>query len=168
MADTPPEGSPDPANAQLRADVPPGVQVVAQYVKDLSFENVNAPQSLMQGGEAPNIEVSANLEAKGMAQDMVEIELSLTVTATREAERLFLVEVLYAGLFRVRAPDQTTLHEICLVECPRLLFPFARRVIADATRDGGYTPLLLDPIDFLRLYRERQGMVSDVAGQTPN
>ena len=153
MTDTPPEDG----QAAADAEVTPGLQVVAQYVKDLSFENANAPHSLTPSEEAPNIEVSANLEAKGMAQDMVEVELSLTATATRGEEQLFLVEVLYAGLFRVRAPDEKTMREICLVECPRLMFPFARRVIADATRDGGYTPLLLDPIDFLRLYRERQG-----------
>jgi len=167
MADTPPEDAQATATAE-GAGAAPGFQVVTQYVKDLSFENANAPHSLMQGGEAPNIEVSANLEARGMAQDMVEVELSITATATRESQRLFLVEVLYAGLFRIRAPNQEALNEVCLVECPRLLFPFVRRVIADATRDGGYTPLLLDPIDFLRLYRERQGVKIGGDGRAPN
>ena len=162
MADTPPTTGPQPT----AAGPAPALQSVAHYVKDLSFENLNAPQSLVQTRETPSIQVSANLEARGMAQDMYEVELSLTVTASRQQDRVFVVEVVYGGLFRIAGQNGEQLRETCLVECPRLLFPFARRVIADATRDGGFTPLLLDPIDFASLYRERHSGAAEAAGKS--
>jgi preprotein translocase subunit SecB len=140
----------------------PNLQIVAQYLKDLSFENYNAPQSLMQSGEAPQIEVSVDLEAQTLADDLYEVELTITATAERDDQKVFLVEVVYSGLFQIQNVDEAALRPVCLIECPRLLFPFARRIIADATRDGGFPPLLVDPIDFFRLYRERYG---DGAGE---
>lgn len=153
MAETPePEGLHLP---EADAGAAPQLRVVAQYVKDLSFENYNAPQSVVQPGEVPQIEVNANLEARTVGTMLYEVDLSLTARAQRGDERLFLVEVVYGGLFRIENVQDSAIRAVCLIECPRLLFPFARRVIADATRDGGFQPLLVDPIDFYRLYRER-------------
>ncbi len=142
----------------------PNLQTVAQYLKDLSFENYNAPQSLMQSAEPPEIEVSVNLEVQNMADNVYEIDLTITATADRDDERVFLVEVVYGGLFQIQNVSQDALMPVCLIECPRLLFPFARRIIADATRDGGFPPLLVDPIDFHRLYHERYSEASGGAG----
>jgi preprotein translocase subunit SecB len=139
----------------------PNLQIMVQYLKDLSFENYNAPQSLAQSAEAPQIEVSVDLEAQNLADNVYEVELTMTATATRGDEKVFLVEVVYGGLFQIQNVDEEALRPVCLIECPRQLFPFVRRIIADATRDGGFPPLLVDPIDFFRLYRERYG---DAAG----
>lgn len=157
MSETPPD-------VELPARDPgaaPQLQVVTQYVKDLSFENYNAPQSLMQEGEAPKVEVNANLEARNVGPLLFEVELSMTVTAERDESRLYLVEIVYGGLFRIQNVQPAALRAVCLIECPRMMFPFARRVIADTTRDGGFQPLLIDPLDFFRLYHERYGMPQD-------
>lgn len=151
---TPPEGPPLP---ERDAGAAPQLHVVAQYVKDLSFENYNAPQSLLQEGAAPRIEVNVNLQARGAGPLLYEVELSITVTATREETRLYLVEVVYGGLFRIQNVHDSTIRAVCLIECPRLLFPFARRVIADTVRDGGFQTFMIEPIDFFHLYRERYG-----------
>lgn len=134
-------GQTDPAQA-------PQVQINAQYVKDLSFENPNAPQSLMTQAESPQIQVSVDVGAHAMGNNRFEVELRITAHADRGEDRMFLVEVLYGGVFTLVNVDAEDVKPVCLVECPRLLFPFARRVVADATRDGGFPPLLLEPIDF--------------------
>lgn len=132
----------------------PHVQVHAQYVKDLSFENPNAPHSLANQSTAPKIEVSVDVGARGLSADQFEVELRITAHADQEEQKAFVVEVLYAGVFTLHNMDQSLLKQICLIECPRLLFPFARRIVADATRDGGFPPLLLEPIDFAALYQQ--------------
>ena len=141
-----------PTNVQPNA---PHIAVNAQYVKDLSFENPNAPQSLLAGGEAPKIEVSVDVQARALGENRYEVELRITASATRQGVRAFVAEVQYAGLFTLLNFDNDTLRAICLIECPRLLFPFARRIIADVTRDGGFPPLMLEPIDFVALYRSQ-------------
>ena len=152
MSETPPEDLPLP---ERDAGAAPQLQMVAQYVKDLSFENYNAPQSLLQQSETPRIEVNINLQARGVGPMLYEVELSITVTATREEMRLYLVEIVYGGLFRIQNVQESAVQAVCLIECPRLLFPFARRVIADTVRDGGFQTFMIDPVDFFRLYRER-------------
>ncbi len=141
---------------EFDAGASPNLQIVTQYLKDLSFENYNAPQSLVHSEAPPEIEVSVNLDAQNVGEKLFEIELTITATADREDERIFLVEAVYGGLFQVQNISEQATRLVCLIECPRLLFPFVRRIIADATRDGGFPPLLIEPIDFYRLYRERQ------------
>ena len=142
----------------------PHVQVHAQYVKDLSFENPGAPQSLAGQDGPPNIEVSVDVGARGLTTSQFEVELRITAHAEQGETKAFVVEVLYAGVFTLHNVDENNLKQVCLIECPRLLFPFARRIVADATRDGGFPPLLLEPIDFAALYRQSAEKAPDTPG----
>lgn len=142
----------------------PQMRIHAQYVKDLSFENPSAPLSLLNSHEAPRIEVSVDVQARQVQEDSYEVEIRVTAHADREEHKAFVVEVHYGGLFSFQNVEPEALRPLCLIECPRLLFPFMRRIIADATRDGGFPPLLLEPIDFSKLYRQQveQGTVPEV------
>jgi preprotein translocase subunit SecB len=133
----------------------PQININAQYVKDLSFENPGAPQSLTGSG-APQIEVNIDVGAQAVGENQYEVHLRITATADRDDTRVFVAEVVYAGLFTIANATEDTLRPLMLIECPRFLFPFARRIIADATRDGGFPPLLLEPIDFAQLYQTAQ------------
>jgi preprotein translocase subunit SecB len=132
-----------------------GIHVLGQYVKDLSFENPGAPRSLRPADTPPTLEVNVNVNARPQSQGDFEIELKIETKAKRGEETLFIAEVTYAGVFQIRNIPQEHVHPMLLIECPRLLFPFARQVIADATRHGGFPPLLIDPVDFAALYRQR-------------
>ena len=143
----------------------PSISVIAQYVKDLSFENPGAPGSLRPRGTQPSINVSVGVQPRPVADNDVEVELRLEARAVDGETTLFAVELVYAGVFRLMNVTQETVNPIMLIECPRLLFPFARQIIADASRDGGFPPLLLDPIDFLTLYRQR--MMGAGQGEAP-
>lgn len=128
--------------------------VIAQYVRDLSFENPNAPGSLSMNAQ-PKIDIGVDVQARRLPEDRFEIELRIRANATdTEGKPVFVVELVYAGLFLVRNVPADALQPLCLIECPRVLFPFARRIISDVTRDGGFPPLMLDPIDFVALYRQ--------------
>jgi len=153
MADTN-DGAPAPAPAD--ASEAPSLSINAQYVKDLSFENPNAPHSLTQAANRPQIEVNVDVQARGLASNTFEVDLHITATAKHGEATAFVVELVYAGLFTLRNVPADQLEAVCLIECPRLIFPFARRIVADATRDGGFPPLLLDPIDFFQLYRRNR------------
>ena len=133
-----------------------GVRVVAQYVKDLSFENPQSPGSLLGGAVAPAIEASVDVAAKRLGDIDFESELKVTVKAKRGDVTVFLVELVYGALFQIQNAPPELLEPILLIECPRLIFPFARRVVADVTRDGGFAPLLIDPIDFAGLYQAQR------------
>ena len=146
-----PTGSADNQAVKTSSESP-HVQVHAQYVKDLSFENPDAPNSLSNQSGPRNIEVSVDVGAHNLTGLQFEVELRITANAEYENTQAFVVEVLYAGVFTLHNVAQEKLKQICLIECPRLLFPFARRIVADATRDGGFPPLLLEPIDFASLY----------------
>jgi preprotein translocase subunit SecB len=130
------------------------LRVMTQYVKDLSFENPGAPTSLVTG-EAPQVEASVDVAARRLSESEFECELRVKARATRGEVTVFIVELVYGGLFQIEKVPPDVLQPILLIECPRLLFPFARRVIADVTRDGGVIPLLLDPLDFASLYRQQ-------------
>jgi preprotein translocase subunit SecB len=132
------------------------VAINGQYVKDLSFENPNAPMSLVQPKTAPKIEVNLNLEAKAMPDNVFEVTLQITAKASAEENSLFVVELAYAGLFTLTNIPDDQRELVLLIHCPSILFPFARRVLSDATRDGGFQPLMLDPIDFAALYQQRK------------
>ena len=145
----------------------PGINVIAQYVKDLSFENPGAPATLRAQGAAPNISVSVGVQPRPVSDSDIEVELRLEARAVDGDATLFAIELVYAGVFRLINVNQETINPIMLIECPRLLFPFARRIIADCSRDGGFPPLLLDPIDFVSLYRQRMVTQGEAAAAEP-
>ena len=131
------------------------LQVIAQYVKDLSFENPNAPGNLQQKTE-PKVEVNVDVGAVKVSETAYEVTLTTAVTGYNDDAKLFIAELTYAGVFAFTGIEDTELQPYLLIECPRLLFPFSRAIIADVTRDGGFPPLLIQPIDFARLYMSSQ------------
>ena len=133
----------------------PSIGVVAQYVKDLSFENPTAPESLKPRAKPPEINVSVGVQPRNAGGEAYEVELRVEARGVDGGETLFAIELVYAGLFRIQNLPQESLEPFLLIECPRLLFPFARQIISDASRNGGFPPLLLDPIDFVALYQQR-------------
>lgn len=143
--------------------VQPALGVLAQYIKDLSFENPGAPRSLAQGGQAPNIQIQVNVNARGLNENDVEVELKIEGQAVQGSDTVFRFDIVYAGVFRIQGIPQEQRAPLVLIECPRLLFPFARQIIADAVRGGGFPPLLIDPIDFAALYRQRLAAESPAA-----
>ena len=135
-------------------DTMPQVGLIAQYVKDLSFENPNAPGVYQWQGQ-PRIDVQFNIGAQTVGEDVHEVSLKVDVTAMSADKTAFQVELVYAGLFGIRNVPEDQVQGFLLAEAPRLLFPFARRVLADAIRDGNFPPLLLEPIDFGALYMQQ-------------
>ena len=146
MTDTSSPASPFGADAQ-QAAVQPAIRILAQFVKDLSFENPRAPESLRAGGPPPQIELAVELNAQARDGGIFEIELKLTAGARRDSEVVFQIELVYAGLFQIVGVESDDLEQVLLIECPRYLFPFARRLIADLSAEGGFPPLMLEPID---------------------
>ncbi len=142
----------------------PTIRVLGQYVKDLSFENPNAPASLRNAGQ-PQIDVAVDVRTAALEQDTFEVELILRAKGEREGSTMFIGELTYAGMFLIQNMDERAREAFLLIEGPRLIFPFARRILADATRDGGFPPLMLEPIDFASLYRQKAAQVQ--AGNTP-
>lgn len=126
-----------------------------QYIKDFSFESPNAPQIFTQLSAMPSLNVGVNVQTRALAENVYEVMLSLKLDAVAEGKKAFLAELAYGGVFTVPAVTEESLKFILLVEAPRLLFPFARNIIANAVRDGGFPPLLINPIDFTALYQER-------------
>lgn len=146
-------------------DNAPAINAMVQYTKDFSFENPNAPRSLGPQEKAPNISIQVNVNARQVAESDFEVDILLEGSAGAEAELLFKFELDYAGLFRLRNIAPNDMHPIVMIECPRLLFPFARQIVADAVRSGGFPPLYIDPIDFAALYRKR---LDEVAAAAPS
>ncbi len=134
----------------------PIFMVRAQYIKDFSFENPHSPQSLLPKKEQPKMDVTVDINAQQVSEDLYEVALKITAKAESEGAPLFLVDLSYAGLFAIQNMTREQVEPMLFVDCPHIIFPFARRVIADATRDGGFPPLLLEPIDFHRLYQQRK------------
>jgi preprotein translocase subunit SecB len=149
--------------AGAAGEAAPSMKILGQYIKDLSFENPNAPQSLAGQDGQPEINISVNVNAKPMSETDFEVELHLNAKAQGKDSVVFAAELLYAGIFRLENIPQEALHPIVLVECPRMLFPFARQIIADVSRNGGFPPLMLDPIDFAAMYQQR--VAAGQAGQ---
>ena len=140
--------------APLENAAPPQLNVLAQYIKDLSFENPNSPTSLAPQDKQPAINIQINVTAKNIAEHDYEIALAIEGKAENEGTLLFAFELIYAGVFRVQNVAQENLHPLIMIECPRLLFPFAREIISTSVRNGGFPPLMLDPVDFVGLYRQ--------------
>jgi preprotein translocase subunit SecB len=140
----------------------PRVQIVAQYIKDLSFENPGAPGTITN---RPNIDLGVDLQAKRMDGPLFEVELKLRINAkSSEDKPVFLLELVYAGLFQIVNVPDDVLQQILLIEGPHMLFPYARRIISDAVRDGGMPPLMIEPIDFAGLYRSKQAQMQQMRG----
>lgn len=139
----------------------PQVSILTQYVKDLSFENPNAPSSL-QSTEQPRIDVNVSVNAKRGGDNVYEVELKINAKAMAGDNVAFIIDLLYAGLFGLANVPEEALEPFLIIEAPRIIFPFARRIIADSVRDGGFPPLMLDPIDFASLYMQQQGAGAQV------
>ena len=149
MADETPAGA-----APQQAAAAPTFNMVGQYIRDLSFENPSAPQSLMQAGAAPGFNVSINVGVKKQSDDIYAVELTLNAKAERDKAVLFNVELIYGGIFRVRNVPEPQLAPLLMIECPRMIFPFARQVLASVTQQGGFPPLMMEPVDFAQIYRQ--------------
>ena len=133
------------------------MSVLAQYVRDMSFENMVAQKGLSGGDVQPDIQVAVSLDARKRAQEhQFDVVTKFKVTSKNKVngDTLFLLECDYGGIFHVEGVPEDQLHPFLLIECPRLLFPFVRRIISDVTRDGGFPPLNVDTVDFLALYRQ--------------
>ena len=137
--------------------------VNAQYIKDLSFENPNAPKSLLQPAGQPSVEINVDVKGTNIGPDLFEVVLTINTAAKVQDETVFLVELAYAAVVTVRNVPEALLPSVVLVETPRLIFPFARNIIADAVRDGGFPPLMINPIDFSALLQRQQSS----GGQMP-
>ena len=156
MADDTPGADQTAAGAgSAGADQTPQLSLRTQYTKDLSFENPRAPHSISPSQEPPDGDVQVKVSSQDLGNDLHEIMIEFQISASREGDVIFIVELSYGGVFTVRGFDAETQPLALWVECPRLLFPFARRVIADVVRDGGFAPLMLGPIDFYRMYQQR-------------
>lgn len=145
-----------PAGAQA---APAQLNVLAQYIKDLSFENPNAPKSLQPAQQQPSINIQINVSAKPLTETDVEVELKIEGKAESTGNVLFQFELIYGGVFRLQNIPQQDLHPIMMIECPRLLFPFAREIISSAVMNSGFPPLRIDPVDFVGLYRQRMAQL---------
>jgi preprotein translocase subunit SecB len=126
----------------------------AQYIKDLSFENPRAPQSLTQQSAAPSVDINVDVNANNLSPETYEVVLTIKASAKVNNEPLFLLELTYGAVVTAFNMPRDMLPAVLLVETPRLMFPFARNIIADATRDGGFPPLMVNPIDFTELLRQ--------------
>lgn len=133
----------------------PTLNVLAQYVKDLSFESPGAPNSLRGRDKAPGININVNVNANPLSDKEFDVNLTLNAKASFDKEVLFNVELVYGGVFRIEGFPQEHMLPILFIECPRLLFPFARQIIAECTRNGGFPPLMLDPIDFAQMFQQK-------------
>ena len=156
MADEPantpaPEGA---ANGATEGAAQPSLNILTQYIKDLSFEAPGAPGSLRAREKGPEIAIGVNVNANPM-DDNYDVQLTINGKATIGDETLFVVELVYGGVFKLAGFKREHLLPVLFIECPRLLFPFARQVMSDATQAGGFPPLRIDPIDFAQMFQRR-------------
>jgi preprotein translocase subunit SecB len=152
---------------QANQAAPPQLNVLAQYVKDFSFENPNAPASLSSFQQSqPAINIQINVQVNAISATDFEVVLKTEGKAEREGKVLFSFDLAFGGVFRILNVPQESLHPVVMIECPRLLFPFAREIVAAAVRNGGFPPLLLDPVDFVALYRQNLAQQQGAQGNT--
>jgi preprotein translocase subunit SecB len=149
----------------------PNMSILAQFIRDMSFENILAQKGI-SGEVNPDVQVQVNLDARKRQlenQYVVVVKLKVTSKNKETSENLFLLEMEYGGIFLITGVPDDQLHPFLLIECPRMLFPFLRRIVSDVTRDGGFPPLNLDTIDFLQLYRnELARRQAEAAQETVN
>jgi preprotein translocase subunit SecB len=143
------------------------VRVLGQYIKDVSFENPNVHKLLGGQGDPPNLRLEVNVNGKEIAKNVYESAIQFKAEATNKAGVIYDLELLYAGLFQIEHMPIQAMEQFLLINCPALLFPFLRRIVADLTRDGGFPPLMLDPIDFAALYLRRQQELNQQAKGSP-
>ncbi|OLB78590.1 MAG: protein-export chaperone SecB [Alphaproteobacteria bacterium 13_2_20CM_2_64_7] len=156
--------APSPGAQQSQAQL----TVLGQYIKDFSFENPNAPRSLTPSQTQPAINIQINVGAQQLAQTDFEVSLNLEGKAESAGTVLFAFDLTFAGVFRVQNVPAETLQPLVMIECPRLLFPFAREIVATSVRNGGFPPLLLDPVDFVALYQQRVAQMQSPQATTPS
>jgi len=140
----------------------PGIRILAQFIRDLSMENPRAPDALRPNADQPQIDLNVEMNARGREDGLFEVDLKLSAGAKRSDGPLFVVELLYGGVFQISGVSAEDLEPVLLIECPRYLFPFARRIIAEVTAEGGFPPFLLDPIDFAAVYQSRKAQGGEV------
>jgi preprotein translocase subunit SecB len=158
-------GGPQPGpQAQQNA---PQLNVLGQYIKDFSFENPNAPRSLAPSQTQPAINIQINVNANPMSETDFEVSLVLEGKAEQTGTMLFAFDLTFAGVFRIQNVPKEHVPPLVMIECPRLLFPFAREIVATVVRNGGFPPLLLDPVDFVALYQQRMAQQQPPPGITP-
>lgn len=145
----------------------PMLQVLGQYIKDLSFENPNAPRSLAPTQQQPDINININVEAHPLTDPDIEVMLKIEGKAQLAGSVLFNFELAYGGVFRIQNVPKENLHPLVMIECPRLLFPFARDIVAKAVSDGGFPPLLLQPVDFVALYQQKMAEMKTAPPAAP-
>lgn len=149
---------------QVNPGAVPSLAVRAQYMVDLSFESPGAPNSLGPREAAPQVSVGVDVNVRRGAENQFEVIMKLGARAHVQDDTIFAVELVYAGIFHIQNVPETNLQPILFIECPRLLFPFARRIVADVTRDGGFPPLMLETIDFVSLYQSRMAAAQSEGG----
>lgn len=154
-------------NSDQNKRPPVQAKVAAQYIKDLSFENPNVERLLNGPGEEPNLKIEINVNAVKMGDDLYESAIEFAAHATNKLGTIYEIELVYAGLFRFKNVPPEALEPFVLINCPNLIFPFVRRMVADITREGGFPPLLLDPVDFASLYMQRKQAEKEAA-DNPN
>ena len=154
MTDAAPE-TPSETNGGPSAEGP-AIRVLAQFIRDLSFENPRAPDSLHSTQGQPAIDLGVEMSARGRPDGLFEVDLKLTATAARENDAVFHLELVYGGLFSITGVDEADIEPVLLVEAPRYLFPYARRIVSDMTSEGGFPPFLLEPLDFSSIYAQRK------------
>ncbi len=152
--------------AQNGSDNSPSVGILSQYIKDMSVENPNSPDSF-QWEEQPQIDVQFNIGSRTFGEDMHEVELKINVTAKADKGTAFIVELAYAALIGMRNVPEEQQHPFLFGEAPRIIFPFARRILADAVRDAGFPPLMLEPMDFNALYMQQLAQKQGEQGAQP-
>src|SRR3954466_13068687 len=153
--------------ADETAATSPSFNLIGQYIRDMSFENPGAPASIMLGGPNPNFNVGINVGVKKQSDDLYAVEITLNAKADREKNVLFNVELIYGGVFRMKNIPEAQLAPLLLVECPRLIFPSPRQVLATITQQGGFPPLMMEPVDFQAIYLQNLRSLQD-AQAAPN
>jgi preprotein translocase subunit SecB len=156
---SPGNGGPAPSPTTPSQATQPQLNVLGQYIKDFSFENPNAPRSLTPTQTQPAIQIQINVGVQQLAETDYEVSLKLDGKAEGSGSVLFAFDLTFAGVFRLQNVPQESLQPVIMIECPRLLFPFAREIVATAVRNGGFPPLLLDPVDFVALYQQRMAQM---------
>jgi preprotein translocase subunit SecB len=163
--DTIGNGPAGPPQESPTATPPPGQQLIInfQYIKDLSFENPRLPRGPRQQQGQPSVDINVDVKAQALGPDAFEVILTINASAKQQDEALFLIELAYGAVVTVRNVPQEMLSPFVLVETPRLIFPFARAIIAETTRDGGFPPLMINPIDFADLLRRKAAAAAGAA-----
>ncbi len=156
-----------PQNPQA-TQTSPQLNVLGQYIKDFSFENPNAPRSLAPSQTQPAINIQINVNAAPLSETDFEVSLTLEGKAELSGSVLFAFDLTFAGVFRIQNVPKEHVPPLIMIECPRLLFPFAREIVATSVRNGGFPPLLLDPVDFVALYQQKMAQQQPQAAAPPS